>query len=97
MNANLGFNDVPNTLMIKAVRANGAVIFIEATTAYNTYNLTLTNLFSKKDCEIVINSMNFYGIVACQDAVNILSGRDPLKEDFFTINDVLRIHRLLPN
>lgn len=97
MNIILHFKEGADMLMVKAVKSNGTVIFIEANTAYNDHNLTLKNLFTKNDCIKVIEGMEFYNIVACQDAADILSGKSTLTEDFFTINDVLRIHRLLEN
>lgn len=62
----LGFAPIGVTL--KGVNLKGDVIEIDLEEAYYKYRLTVEDLFTKADCDKVLNSMEHYGIIAFEDA-----------------------------
>ena len=62
----LGFAPIGVTL--KGVTIKGDVIVIDLEEAYYKRRLTAEDLFTKADCDKVLNSMDYYGIIAFEDA-----------------------------
>ena len=85
-------SDKTKNSTIKAITKNGETIYIDVEIAYYIYRLTIEDIFTLKDCNKVLESMNKYQIEYCQDSMSMIYFGNSF---FFTKNEILELREYL--